>query len=231
MSLKQLNQIDKPTKYSVYGWIRETETQFKLKHTPSMITAICILYFRDDEIFDINNRNEKKIKLSSNRKSITKIGDIMTNNIGWNNNTYGTIQISSMNNMVYKWDIKIIKAISRCSIIVGITSNNIPDKFIGNSRNPGVYYAFWSHGKKGAHNIPMAICGDDFGTNDQVSIYLDLNNAQIGFYINENLQEIAFRNIVRSKNVTYRLFVSMWNIGESVEIINFSKHWKCELSK
>ena len=220
MTLKLLNKIDKTTKYSVYGWIREKEKTLRLSSIPSGIIAMCILYCRDDEIFHV--RNERKISLSVNSKSITKIGNANTN-IGWNNNTYGIIEIPSMNNMTYQWDIKIVKVLSRISIIIGIASNNIPDEFIGQSCKSGIYYAFWSHGNKGAHNIPITIYGDAFGTNDIISICLDLQKAQIRFSINQNMQKIAFRNIVKSEKVKYRLFVSMWYVGESVEITNFFK--------
>ena len=69
MSLfKQLSKIDSRTKYSVYGWIKSQEKQLKLRDIPSMISALCILYFRDDEIFDIISK--KEIQLSHNHKVI-----------------------------------------------------------------------------------------------------------------------------------------------------------------
>ena len=53
--LKKLSKIDDRTKLTVYGWIRQQEKSLRLRNIPSMITAICILYARDDEIFEIIN--------------------------------------------------------------------------------------------------------------------------------------------------------------------------------
>ena len=71
MAFKQLNTIDKRTKYSVYGWMRNEEKALKLRHIPSMISSMCILYFRDDEIFGVTPNDQ--VKLSENKKIITKI--------------------------------------------------------------------------------------------------------------------------------------------------------------
>ena len=74
MAFKQLNKVDKRTKYSVYGWIRNNEKSLKLSNVPSMITSICVLYFRDEEIFDVIS---KETELSGNKKMITKISEII----------------------------------------------------------------------------------------------------------------------------------------------------------
>ena len=71
--LKLLSRIDKVTKYAVYGWIREKEKQLKLGTVPSAIATICVLYYREDEIFDILN---EEIKASENKKVIKKISEI-----------------------------------------------------------------------------------------------------------------------------------------------------------
>ena len=61
MALKQLSKIDKRTKYSVYGWIREEEKALKLSKIPSMISAMFILYFREDEIFGVIRNDHFKL--------------------------------------------------------------------------------------------------------------------------------------------------------------------------
>ena len=50
-SLKQLSKIDKRTKYAVYGWVRAKERSLQLQNIANMIAAICILFFKKDEMF------------------------------------------------------------------------------------------------------------------------------------------------------------------------------------
>ena len=118
MSLKKLKSIDKRTKYSVYGWIREKGKKLKIKAVPSIISAICILYFREEEIFNIISDNG--IELSENKRMITKIGD----DAKINNNNYGIIKVNSGSGLICRWDLKAIK-ISDYTMI-GIASKQFP---------------------------------------------------------------------------------------------------------
>ena len=86
MAFKQLSKIDKKTKLAVHGWIRNKEKTLRLRHIPSMINAICIVYFHDDEIFEIIGDD---IKLSTNKKLVKTEceGD------NENSNCYGIMKI------------------------------------------------------------------------------------------------------------------------------------------
>ena len=70
--LKQLSKIDIRTKHTVHGWIRKAEQELQIGYIPNMIRSICIIYIRDDDIFEVTS---DKIKLSKHNKMITKIGD------------------------------------------------------------------------------------------------------------------------------------------------------------
>ena len=121
---KQLSKIDDRTKYSVYGWIREAERSLHLTHIPMMINSICILFYRDDEIFDIIGKN---VKVSSNKKCITKLEAPPPDN-KWDNNTYGILEIPSMSNLIYKWDLKVCANRKGTGIVIGISSIETPAK-------------------------------------------------------------------------------------------------------
>ena len=72
MSLKLLQGISLRNKYSCYGWIRMQENILKLSQiVPSVVKVICILYFRDNEIFN-NVSDRAAIQLSSNKKIISR---------------------------------------------------------------------------------------------------------------------------------------------------------------
>ena len=100
MSLKQLRNVDKRTKYAVYGWMRNKEKELRLSHTPAMISSICILYLSEDEIFGIIG---KDTKLSNNKKCIIK------RTTGADNSSYGMKGIDSMLDCICKYDLKISK--------------------------------------------------------------------------------------------------------------------------
>ena len=68
--LKRLSEIDDKSKNGVYGWIRKAEEELQLGYIPLMISSICILYYYEDEIFEIAS---KDVKLSKDGKSIIKI--------------------------------------------------------------------------------------------------------------------------------------------------------------
>ena len=72
MSLKQLSKVDKRTKYAVYGWVREQEKSLNSRVVPSMILPLCILYFRDLEMFGVVDNGAE---LSENNTIITRISD------------------------------------------------------------------------------------------------------------------------------------------------------------
>ena len=58
MSLKKaLSQTNEQTKYAVYGWIRNEERKLQLSHIPTIITSICVLYFREEDFFEFAGDN------------------------------------------------------------------------------------------------------------------------------------------------------------------------------
>ena len=214
MAFKQLSKIDERTKLSVHGWIRNKEKSLGLTNIPSMINAICILYFRDDEIFDVVDDDTT---LSENKKKITK-GGISDADI----NYYGINQILSTNDLVYEWDLKLIKHKKCCNLgaIVGITENQTKASFA-----EGAYYAFGTNGwRKRSGNLEYwASYGQECYDDDIISIRVDLKKREIEFAINGIGQGIAFENVEKSKDTKYRLFVCLDFEGDCVEILNFSK--------
>ena len=106
-SLKLLSKTDNYTKYIVYGWIRAAEKDLRMGHVPMAIDVICILYYRDDDIFDV--RACENVTVSENKKSIICISSLGHNNICCN---YGITQILSKDDIICRWDLKINKKIT-----------------------------------------------------------------------------------------------------------------------
>ena len=222
LSITELNQVNIRTKYAVYGWIRNQERLWKSKTTPALVSALCILYVYEfhNELFDIIGND---VKVSSNNKIITKV----KNNRDWNNNCYGAIPVISTNNdklQNYIWQLKIerLKQFSGC--IIGISSSLAPNSDIDTTG--GYHYAYESTGRilpQENSYLSWKKYGDGFEQDDIVTVHLDLRSKQIAFYVNGDDQGIAYKNIKTGKFQMYRLFVSLYNIHESVRIINFSK--------
>ena len=214
MAFKQLSKIDKRTKYSVHGWIRNKEKSLGLTTIPSMINAICILYFRDDEIFNVING---AVKLSENKKIITSLaGDFAFLIKAFYN--YGIMEIVPTSNLVYQWDLRIVKCTENDCIYFGITSTKSEELF-----GDGHHYAFKNGGEKTKTDEKWKSYGEEIRTGDIVSINLDLKKAQIKLIINGKDQGIAYENVDKSKDIKYRLFVTLLFKNDCVEILNFSK--------
>lgn len=69
ISLKSLQSIPTKIKYSVHGWIRESERQLKLYNVPLLIITTALIYFSIDELISeffaaIYDVDEFKTKLS-----------------------------------------------------------------------------------------------------------------------------------------------------------------------
>ncbi len=216
---KLLSKIDQTTKYVVYGWIREAEVELKLVHIPMMISSICILYYRDDEIFDITGDD---IKLSQNKKCITEIGAEYRCNCN-----YGIIEVSSNSDNVYRWDLKIIKQPQQYwSIFAGLSSvRKLGDIWSLCRENGGAsIYMYANLGSiYDANKAHWTMYGQRFRENDTVSIILDLQKQQITYLVNEEDQGIAYKNIIKNDDIKYQLLVVLRNHNDCVEITNFNK--------
>lgn len=220
--LKKLSNIDSKTKYSVYGWIRKAEEELKLGHIPLLISSICILYFHDDAIFDITAEN---IKLSKDKKCITKL---LTK--GWDNVCYGITKIQSNTNNIYRWDMKINKLIfGGVGIQIGI-SNIFHANTSFDNYNAGFQYIQWGDGDVFHPSDRDWNSENDeefwIQENDKVSIVLNLKTATMICSVDHNgeIFEIKHKNIKKSDDIIYRFGVSLFDINDSIEIIDFSRN-------
>ena len=211
--LKQLVNIEKKTKYTVYGWVRELEKALKLSNIPDLVTAVCILYLGDNETFEIVSAS---LKLSDDKKVITKCRDDTMDYCA-----YGCIKISSTSDVICRWNIKLnhmdrylrVGVSSQCDILkykmlmTNLTGYNYFYDNDGSRYNGET----WSYGLK--RSLP----------NDVVSVYLDLTKKEVAFYVNDQKQDIICPDIVVAEDIEYRLFVSLVEQGDSVQILDFHK--------
>ena len=205
MAFKELKTVNKRDRYSVHGWMRHEEKHLKLDNIPSMVTSICILYFRHKEIFGIIN-NKNGVILSPNKTIITN-----TTRLTYSIN-YGITKIPSMNKNIYKWDLRPIKD-KRGGIGYGIGDTN------------GHRYEFDCDVKGDWDAKQVDFSNIKYKQGDKISIILDLKKCELRAMVNNGMEKIAFINLVKSKEIDYRLMVIFNNnlIGDCVEILNFTK--------
>ena len=67
-AFKKIAKMNKCTKYAVYGWIRQAEQEIQSQQIPTMIGSICLLYFNEEELFEIL---ADKINVTGNKKVIS----------------------------------------------------------------------------------------------------------------------------------------------------------------
>ena len=75
----------------------------------------------------------------------------------------------------------------------------------------------------GELHLPDGEDGNSFCDGDLVTLKLNLRTRQISLIVNGQDEGIAFENIFKSTEIKYKLFVSLKYIGDSVEIINFTR--------
>ena len=216
---RKLIKIDDRSRYGVYGWIRKAEMDIKIGNIPLIIQSICLLYFYEEEMFDVIN---KHVQSSDNKKCITK----MKIN-GWTNNNYGIIQIPSNTDNKYEWNLK-VKHLKYTGMRLGISDSIRSNTYLYNdSDQTNTYYMIWAMGATIHQNIngfsEWSWNVTEIKQNDELSLVLDLKNAEIILSINNSKGKVLFKNVAKSDSIRYRLTVSLHYVGDSLKILDFKQ--------
>ena len=59
--------------------------------------------------------------------------------------------------------------------------------------------------------------------NDERAILLDSENGTIKFLTNNKDHNIGHENIKHDENIKYRLFVSLYDVNDAVQLVNFCR--------
>ena len=220
---KVLSKIDKRTKYGVYGWIRQAEEELNLDAVPNGICSIIILYLRMDDIFSIIGEG---IKVTKNGKLLTKLEERAKDRA-----CYGEIEIDSISNGIYQWDLNIYDLSGWVSF--GISSFVASDEFGVSwlAKTGGYYYGIYVDVKKRNFDIADTIDYDLHVNNIDyisilgavVSIYFNANKGELRYSINGSQPQIAHCDIEKGMDIKYRLIVVLSHKDDCVELTNFVK--------
>lgn len=159
MSFEILKRVSLRNKYSCYGWIREHENMLKLSQIPALVKSLCIMYFRDDDMFD-KTSTRGGVFISSNKKIVSrKDANEIHMNVPCNsilldgdrsllellcdddefeeapiNNNHGITEIDSDQNIKVQWKLKATNLIHRnekTSYIPFFHGSNIGNILVG----------------------------------------------------------------------------------------------------
>ena len=214
VKFKLLSKIDKETKNAVYGWIRKHEKLLKLGNIPTMISIICILYYRNEEEFINNGINIGYPE--NNHKCVMSI----FNGHKDHHQAFGSTLVPSMNSNIYEWDI-LIKELDYHE-----TLNNVQ---IGLAAfQNGKHYISALYQNKGGLNRENKLThsgtawkySDEYNEGDIITVSLDFKNKELRFKRNEIDQGVAWDNIPQDDVIAYSLFITIF-CGASVEILSF----------
>ena len=223
-SLKLLSKIDRRTKCGVSGWIRETEQELNMRHTPMIIVSMCILFYREDDLFNCSHLTPTDFVLSPNQKLVTNLKSTFTP-------IYGTVEIDSTIQAIYEWNYKI----KRCTawIDFGISSWIATSNFL--RRRDGYIYGLYSHlndnhiqtfrGCEGSCIHEHITNFKSLVPGDVIYVRFDVGQKEIIFGVNDidTDRQIIIENIEYGKNIKYRAIVVLSEIENAVEMVRFIK--------
>eukprot|EP01084_Bolivina_argentea_P188006 323728_1 len=223
--LSNVKQADKRSKYTVFGYIREMESNFNLENIPMLISYLCLSYHYDPEY--ISKARDDAFEISKNRLIITSKKTICFRD----HTIYCNQWIHSMSNVIAKWTFK-INYVPNASSIDGIYFG------LASEQNDNGIYNDFSNSK--AANYAVSDCGDKYThdaesitenvgelhSNDEVTYTLDLQNATFGCKINNNNELILFEYIKQSNDIKYKMVIQIAGKGGSVTLKNFTTTYK-----
>ena len=217
-SLKKLGEIDDKTKYSVYGWIRTAENELKLDYIPIMIKSICILYYYDDEVFDVNTSDIDVGEISKNKKIIAK-----TNCIRWIE-YYGTIRIPSQSCIVCKWDIKIINVIVPGGTCVKFGVASIKGSKRAN-RLGDIYYVHSNYQWCRDHRKLQPIIMPRYRSGDMITVTMDLREKKVTFCNKTRDKSQEIKMDTNDEGLEYRFACALHSEKVSISMDNFTQEF------
>ena len=202
---KLLENIEPKYKSLVFGYIKEQK-----RNIPKSLIEYIIIYY-DTRVWC----------KWGNKMSINKY--IVSSKLYSDTTVYGN-QLTNINGK-YEWKVRLreLNNYLGTHTCIGITSTteNCDDKCFGSSGDE-YNYAYSTSGYKTSHLGAWIKYGSKAIENDVITVYLDLDNKQIGFSINDKELGLAYNdNDIELES--YRLAV--WIRYGSVEFISY-KHIK-----
>ena len=209
------------SKLLIHGYIKAMQIELfsnnidnPYYNIPTLVINICIWFYHQTDFFS----------MSGSALKINETGDTVTCVSDHRHSAFGNIEIdfNEINNMIYRWDLEILKFEDPWLMDIGIASDRT--KYLNGDfcflQDPEAYFEIDNDGDIGSNTrtISYIYCEHGFFTGDIVGIELDTKNMNISFYINGLNLGIAFTEIPKKK---YYLAVTFRSVTNSVKIVEF----------
>lgn len=220
MDFKQLHKVDKTDKYSVWGFIRQSMTQYKSINIPDIICYLCLQYLWICECF-VKVSSTNQIEILEDGASIRYVCDYSVSNIRASRLAVCKAMIDSNILQEVQWRLKINTKWGSTNgiefqIASGFSWNQIDD---WPSYHWGSGHTTYSRGCN--YNYPVV-----FGSHDAYIIILDTKDKTIKVKV-ENMQDnpiTIFYNI-NVDTIQYKLFISLRDRYDRVRLLDFKRKY------
>lgn len=238
---RDLSEIDGKTKLTVTGFIRRfdeilssSSDMILFQNIPSLIVTIVTFYYYIGEHWKICHEG---MEISNDGATITQItatGDCIGSG-------YASTEIISSANMICEWHIKASSGGTTSSgwiqndrvyAGIGISSINDPDKvFLKTSINGWAYVINAYSGQKkivkptDIGSVAWESCTKPMEIGGILKITLNLRDAIMRVKMGDNEEMIAFENIKKRPDISYRLAVTSYPKGTAMSIVKFNEKY------
>ena len=232
LPLQEMKLVDQKTKDIVIGFIKIIENELSYGTIiPSLVITTCILFYHFPEFFTVYGDD---ITVNDTSTIIT-----LTTSRFIHQASFGNVKITG-NNCIYSWTIQCLEQNGYASFI-GIDASNksLINNFVPERRPELInYYAMDSRGNIHTHShqqsqghfrrrYEIRYCSG-FDIDDTIKMNVDTINKTIEYYVNDEYQGVAFKNIeIENPEIEYYLVVHMGSShyadDSSFEIVDFTR--------
>ena len=225
-----LKYIDNKYKSLVFGFVRRSETELLKVHdndifytVPELITITCLLFYNIGDIFGKVSKDLVQSGVQNN--TITGL-----KGIPWRS-AFGNIWIDSMSKDILSWNIKFNKLGSIFLIAIGLISNKHhqdAERDFDSGPSCRVYLngaTQWSRDDQIFKGIKSVLkygsFENKFATGDTMTIVLNMENATLSYYKNEDEPEQIypiFKNIKIGDGIQYKFALSLYEDDNKVTV-------------
>ena len=205
--------VNKMDHLVVFGFVREHQNEFEDQIIPSPIFVLCLMYYF---ISDFLGKHSPNIRVFGDNK------ESMTSTTEQRGYAYGYDWFHSKSNklITYRIEVKKLNVFASVSII-GITSKDtfIYEDIVGRYNN--IFYALFNDGDTISHSSNGCVGNKDmeYQQGDIVTMKVNFVKGTVSWYVNEESRIASFENIEQTEDRKYKLFIQIWNEGDSFTVL------------
>lgn len=221
---------DEKCKLIVDGFVKQMQSELfdeeednPYYDIPPLVIHVIIWFYHQAERFEMSGHC---LKINESGDTVTCISDDMRCSV------FGifAVDLDATNNMIYKWNLEILRLEGWYEMDIGVISNRDKDLLEGDFCEDIRYDAndiFFSIEEEGHTDTNSTQAESyngnfkEFGTGDIISIEINTKEKSISFYMNE--KENDNKGFLKIDTKTYYLALTFREKGNCVKIVDFSQ--------